>query len=425
MSRPSSQTALEGRVRDIAHGGDAVVETADGIVMARGGLPGERVRLRVLRRASGVLRGELLAVLEASPDRIEAPCAIADRCGGCPLMTLAHPAQTAFKRERLARLLAQQGAQIAPELIESSAPLGYRGRARLFWQGGGRGGRGIGYRAAGSEALVDAPQCLVLAPALARGYQLLRAGLGELLRGRGELTLAIGEGGRCVVSLVAQDAQPPELYAAAERLSSEPEIAGVALRVGEGAAASWGDARQWSLGVDGLPLWAPPGSFSQANPGINARLVERVRALAEVDDARVLELYAGHGNLSIALAAGARELRAVESDRAAAVACEQNLRARGLLHARAVCGDAAQGAQGKRAAIDVVVLDPPRAGARDVLPVLIARQPARIVYVSCDASSLRRDLAVLVQAGYRIDAAVALDMFPHTAHLEGVVRLRR
>jgi 23S rRNA (uracil1939-C5)-methyltransferase len=136
----------------------------------------------------------------------------------------------------------------------------------------------------------------------------------------------------------------------------------------------------------------------------------------------VLELFAGHGNFSVALAAQASELRAVESDQQAAEACRQNLRERKLGHARVVCDDAARGAQG-RTHVDVVVLDPPRTGARAALSAIVARRPKRIVYVSCDGATLRRDLGELAASGYRVDAAAAFDMFPQTSHLEAVVRL--
>jgi 23S rRNA (uracil1939-C5)-methyltransferase len=87
-----------------------------------------------------------------------------------------------------------------------------------------------------------------------------------------------------------------------------------------------------------------------------------------------------------------------------------------------VCDDAARGAQG-RTRVDVVVLDPPRSGARAALPAILGRRPKRVVYVSCDGATLRRDLGELAAHGYRVDAAAAFDMFPQTSHLEAVVRL--
>jgi 23S rRNA (uracil1939-C5)-methyltransferase len=422
MAKASAADVLDGRVRDLSHSGDAVVETALGIVMARGGLPGERVQLRLTRRVAGVARGTLLALLEASPDRVEPPCNLVERCGGCPLMTLAVPAQLGFKRERLRRVLAHHGSTLEPELFASPNALGYRARARLGWGRAGQGAR-IGYRGAGSLSVVDVPSCLVLGPALELGYAQLRTRLAPVLQGEGEITLGLGTGGQCVGELVSAAPQPPQVYAQAAGAVESGALAGLALRIGRGgAAAIWGDPRQLTLGADGKQLWAPPGAFMQANPEVNALLVAHVLALAEPQAARVLELYAGHGNLTVALAPLAAELRAVESEREAAEACRENLLTRGLSGARVVCEDAARGAQGA-GRIDVVVLDPPRAGAREALPALLARRPKRIVYVSCDLTTLRRDLGVLVGAGYQLDAAGAFDMFPHTAHLESVVRL--
>jgi 23S rRNA (uracil1939-C5)-methyltransferase len=419
---------LEGRVRDLTHGGDAVIETSRGIVMARGALPGERVSLRLERSRSGVLRGTVLALVEPSLERVPAPCPVVARCGGCPMMSLSYAAQARFKRERLARVLAEHGAP-EPEFVPGPSELAYRARARLAWQRN-RAGLALGYRAAGSAFVVDVEQCAVLSEALARGLMELRRGLSPELQGRGEVALGIGAGERCTIDLGSELPQPPEVYAACERLAARPGVSGVSLRIGQGedrgqrlAAAEWGDPRQYVRAADGLDLLAPGGAFTQANREINAALVSRVALLAEPAGAHVLELYAGYGNLTVALARGALELCAVEAQREAAAACQHNLRARGLDHARVVCADAARGAVG-RGPLDVVVLDPPRSGAREVLPVLIERRPSRIVYVSCDLASLRRDLSRLRAAGYRIDAAVGLDMFPQTAHLESVVRLQ-
>lgn len=414
---------LEGRVRDVAHGGEAVVETALGIVLARGALPGEKVRVRIERRAGGVQRGRVLGLLEPSPDRIPPPCAIAERCGGCPLMTLAPEAQAVHKRERLRRVLEQRGYMHEPEWVVSPNLLGYRTRARLGWAPASGTAR-IGYRAAGSNALIDTQHCAVLAPALDSGLGWLRARLAPLLAGEGEIALGLGVGERCVAELKTDAPQSPALYATAEALVAQGAFAGLALRAGgrELPPARFGDPRQVGVGADGALLWAASAGFTQANREVNARLVARVAELAEPQGASVLELYAGHGNFSVALAPAARELCAVEADREAAEACRANLKARGLSHARVVCEDAARSAGG-RGRVDAIVLDPPRTGAREALTGMVARKPSRIVYVSCDTATLRRDLGELVSAGYVIDAAAGFDMFPHTAHLEAVVRL--
>ncbi len=420
------ESELEGRVRDVSHGGDAVIETARGIVLARGALPGERVQVRIESKRGGVQSGRLLALIEHSPERVDPACEVAARCGGCPLMTLAYPAQARLKLEHLQRVLAHLQAGVTPEWITSPQQLGYRGRARLAWmreRGNARAAR-IGYHAAGTDALVDIERCAVLAPELALGLAAIRTRLSAGLVGHGVIALGLGAQARCVAELQTDTPQPPAVYDACETLVASGELAGLALRVGgrELPPALFGDPRQLGTAADGKPLWAPAGAFMQANAGVNARLVERVVELAAPAGSSVLELFAGHGNFSIALAAQATELRAVESDPPAAEACRQNLRERGFDHARVVCDDAARGAQG-RTRVDVVVLDPPRSGARAALPAILGRRPKRVVYVSCDGATLRRDLGELAAHGYRVDAAAAFDMFPQTSHLEAVVRL--
>lgn len=421
-----SAAILEGRVRDVAQSGDAVVETERGIVFARGGLPGERLRLRLARKAGGAQRGELVERIATSPDRVEPVCPIAPQCGGCPLMALAEPAQARLKRGHLQRVLDQLATGLEAEWIGSPQALGYRARARLGWKAQGRGGARIGYRAAGSHALVDAPSCAVLAPALGAGLSQVRARLAPLLAGEGELWLGLGANGGCVAALQSEQPQPEPVYAAAAAIVGDGTLEGLSLRAGGAGLtpARFGDPRQATRGVDGAPLYAGAAGFTQVNPELNARLVARVVELAQPAGAKLLELFAGHGNFTVALAPVAAELIAVEADREAAGACRENLAARGLAHARVVCADAAEGARG-RGPVDIVVLDPPRSGARAALPALLARRPRRIVYVSCDLPTLQRDLATLLAGGYRADAAAAFDMFPQTGHLESAVRLVR
>src|SRR5690349_3754376 len=119
---------LEGRVRDVTHAGEAVVETAQGIVFTRGALPEERVRVQPVRRVRGVWHGTVLAVTQASPARVAPPCPIADRCGGCPLMALDDAVEQRWKLERLARVLGRVGAGVRPELRVGRNALGYRAR---------------------------------------------------------------------------------------------------------------------------------------------------------------------------------------------------------------------------------------------------------------------------------------------------------
>jgi 23S rRNA (uracil1939-C5)-methyltransferase len=412
---------LDARVRDVTESGDSVLETSAGIVLARGGLPGEQVRVRVLEARAGVLRGLLQGISSASADRIEPRCPITARCGGCPLMSLALPAQHRLKIERVQRAVAGLGAGALPVQLEAAGPaFGYRRRARFGFRMVGKVGM-LGYRVAAKHAIVDVSECVVLEPALARALRCVRATLLPLLVGSGEIELNALDLERVAVAVHCDAAVAPEFYRAVERLVGQAPIVSATLQVEAGAAARFGVSTP-ELGVSGLPPSAADDGFSQVNAAVNVRLVELVLALAEAQGARVLELYAGQGNFTLGLAAEAATLVAVEANASAAQACRQNLRARGLGQARVIASPVEKAALPARC--DVLVLDPPRGGCPEIAGIAARLKPARIVYVSCSMTTLTRDLRALLGAGYSADRVHALDMFPHTGHVEAIVRLR-
>ena len=416
---------MEGVVRAMARGGDAAVLTDQGIVFAHGALPGERVRLGSVTRRRGAATAEVVEILAAAPERVSPPCPRFSRCGGCTWMHGAPEAQAEWKRAFLEEALDRAGQRAGVDVTCAPAPtaLGYRRRARLAWHAG-PGETRVGYRHRRSHAIEDAPDCAVLTPALEAGLDRLRAVLAPFLAGVGEASLSEGAAGGLALVLETADSQPAEAYGAAAALAGETGVAGVALMVeGVGAPATWGDPRDVYEGFDGAPMVGTIGGFSQAHGAVNKALVARVAEWAEPSDARVLEFHAGSGNLTVALAPDAASTVAVELDQGAADACRANLANRGITGVRVVAADAA--ACTAERSPDVVVLNPPRTGAAEAVGPIVKRRPARIVYVSCDTGTLARDLKAFGAAGYVVDAACGYDMFPQTAHLESVVRLRR
>ncbi len=408
---------MEVDVRDMAIGGEAVAVGPDGVVLVAGGAPGERLVLRDVRRSGGVLRGRVHEVLRGSPDRRAPACPIVDRCGGCPWMHLTPQAQGRLKAGFVAEALQRSGQPGEVTFHAASAEEGWRRRARLTWQGGA-----LGFRGRRSKRTVDVPECRVLTIELRAALEALRAEVMPSLGGAGEVSLAQGCPGVSVVLRPAAG-QDGAAYAACEALAERPGIDGVELvDPGSGAVARWGDPRDVMTTADGLGVRAIAGGFSQANDAVNRAMVEVVAQLVQPDGAAILELYSGAGNLTVALAPAARKYVAVESDAAAVQACRGNLATRGLKGPKLVVGDAASGASGR---YDVVVLDPPRSGARAAIPAMLKVRPARIVYVSCDPKTLERDLGSLAEHGWGVTAAHGFDMFPQTAHVEAVVRLER
>lgn len=403
--------------------GDAVVETERGIVFVRGGLYDERLLISLDPKPGKTARGRVVSVLSAAPERVEPPCPHVLRCGGCPLMHASLAAQRALKLGFLRAALRKAGADEAFVLHETLADqvLGYRRRARLAYQTAR--GRKLGYRRERSHELADIDSCVVLAPALQSALTEARRVLLPLLAGEGELSLALGKEGRALLVLRCDVAQSPELYAACDRLVGEAQLAGIALfAAGATKPARFGEPVEWSEDNQARALLGTTAGFSQAHAQINQRLVERVVEQCAPAQQKLLELYAGHGNFSVALAGAAAAYTAVEQDAGSVAALRQNLSARGLA-AKVVEADALSYAI--PSGLDVVLLDPPRVGAPGLLARLAQRKVRRIVYVSCDPQTLGRDVAELLGKGYRLSWAEAFEMFPQTADLESLVVLER
>lgn len=407
-----SFAAQQGRVIDLAHGGDAVVETDKGRVFVPFGVPGDEVVVDQISKRRGVLRGRLAELRSPSSERRQAPCADVERCGGCRWMLWNDEAQ----RSRKARYVqeALRRFEVGEVDVAHAEELGYRTRARLAFSKGR-----IGYRRPGSRDNVDVAACVVLVPVLGEALGQLRSELGAHLKGSGELILALRDEAPVAV-IRSEEPQGGEVYAALEALVASG-FAGAALQVGDAPPAVVGELRERRLGVDDLPVEGTVGGFSQAHGSLNGALVTQAAAWANTEGRRVLELHAGHGNLTVAMAPGSRSYVAVEIDKAATEALRENLKLRGT-KVRAVNGSDEGFPKGT---YDVVVLDPPRRGAPDAVRKIAALRPRpEVVYVSCDPMSLARDAAVLVEAGWKVQAVKAFDMFPQTPHVETVLHLR-
>ncbi|MCB9615465.1 MAG: class I SAM-dependent RNA methyltransferase [Sandaracinus sp.] len=390
-------------VDHVASGGDGVLQDGRDLVYVAGAFVGDRVRVE--RRGANAT---LLEVLSAGPERREPSCDAVGTCGGCPWMAWDYPHQRAHKKALVERCVGRE-----VELVGSD-DLGYRRRAFLSFRQGS-----LGFLRDRSDRVVDRKACVVLAAPLQHALTALRKRLLPKLKGRGEIGLARSLD-RAVATIRTVEAQPPEAYEACRALLDDG-FAGLALTWEGAAPAVFGDPVERTLGADGEVLVGTLGGFSQAHDVRNDELVRRVVDWAKPEGAHVLELHAGHGNLGVMLARGSSSYVGVEIDPEAVRSLASNLQARGL-SGKAVVADAAAYPKGS---YDVVVLDPPRRGAAEVIPRLVQERPERIVYVSCAPTALQRDLAPLLEAGYAVDEACAFDLFPQTPHVETVVRLHR
>jgi 23S rRNA (uracil1939-C5)-methyltransferase len=366
-------------------------------------------------------RGRVVELLAPGADRVAPACPWSVRCGGCDWMHLSTDAQRATHVEHVRAALPAAWRGIDVVSHGAAEALAYRTRARLHVRCE-RGRVAIGMHEAGTHDPVVVDVCAVLDPALEAARRVLPA-LFEGTRGRGEAQLALGVERRPVLELRWRGEMEPVFFSRLERAVNDGHLAGARVSIGEVARpAVVGDPTPWMRGADDQPLRLAPGGFGQASERMNASLARHVAEVVRpwaIDQAA--ELHAGGGNLTVLLAREVRELVAVESSRNGCEAARANLAARGL-DVRVVETDAACFTWS--AATKLVVLDPPRTGARLVAERLAASRVARVVYVSCDPQTLGRDLAIMAEA-YAPTSIATFEMFPQTSHVETVVALER
>jgi 23S rRNA (uracil1939-C5)-methyltransferase len=421
--RPLEMTAT---IASLAPGGDGVafveIDNERRAVFVPHSAPGDRVGLEIdpSRRPA---RGRVLRLESPGADRVEPACAWSTRCGGCDWMHLSVGAQ---QREHVAHLRAALPAAWRDVAIGSSAaaaPLAYRTRARVHVQCTPRGRVVVGMHEARTREPVEVETCAVLEPSLERARRELAA-IFAGSRGGGDVQMALGTKRAAVLDVRWEGELAHDAFGRLEQAVKDGTLAGAQITVGSATRpARIGDPTPWMTGADGQALRLAPGGFGQATESMNATLATHVAETVRpwnVDKA--VELFAGAGNLSVLLARETSEIACVESNRDSCAAARENLSARGLTTARVVEADADAYVWGR--ATRLVVLDPPRTGARAVAERLAASRVWHVVYVSCDSQTLGRDLGILSET-YEPVAVTAFEMFPQTSHVEAVVALQR
>jgi 23S rRNA (uracil1939-C5)-methyltransferase len=405
-------------IEKLVPGGAGFARLPDGrSLFVERAFPGDRVRVLELEEKKGYARAHRFELVEAGPDRIEPACRLAATCGGCDWMALSGSAQQRNKALLVKEALERTGGarlEQTPPLVTAGAPFGYRMRVRLHVENGK-----VGYFARGSRELVSVPECPVAVDALApviRAIHELGAAHAPALRHFSAIELAAPPGSaRIAIDLVPRegaDVRAPAVSALVQRLKELGQI-----RVGTAGGAS---ARRYEQ-HDGAFLSVPGGAFTQVNWAVNEALVSAVLAGALARGIRsVLELYAGVGNFTLPLLRAGHTAVAVELDAQALRALADAAQAQGL-KCETIAGDVPRvlGRLAKRkGAFDLALLDPPRAGAKDAIPPLLALAPRFVAYVSCDPVTLARDVRTLGAAGFELSEVTCFDMFPQTHHVE-------
>lgn len=370
-----------------------------GVLRLPHALPGDVVAWREVDRRGSTVVGAVEQVLKPSDDRTPPPCPHQATCGGCDLAGF-----SAAGRARSLAQIAQRafGVDAPPRWVDSPRPSGHRARIKLAIDGGR-----VGYRAEGTHTHVPIDDCGIARDEVRDALRRLRVWLVEHPGANGEVEIR-SDGARAIYAFQglsgvheAQMAPLGDVALDGRVVAGDPKLA---------------------LSAAGVPLRASPRAFFQVNLEINALLVAHVRdTVLAWKPERVLDLYAGIGNLGLPIAAAGVPVYAVEREGQATA----DLRAvRGDLRVDTIDADVER-FDPSTVAFDVAVLDPPRAGGPGVVERVVRQRPRGLVYVACDVTSGARDLRAATDAGYRLVDLTCFDMFPHTRHFETVATFVR
>jgi 23S rRNA (uracil1939-C5)-methyltransferase len=413
------------RIDSLAHGPHGIARIDGKVHFVRHAAPGDEVEIEVEEDHRTYAYARATRVVTPGAVRREPPCEYLPRCGGCPWQHVAYDAQAEAKEAAVRDLLARLGGidpKVVRPIVRAPAELGYRRRLSLRVDG-----REVGFLEGASHDLVPVERCLLGQERLHGAIPLARAFVAALATRVNRVeVVATGDDDR--IALVAQadgEQVASDAEVGEELLRREPRLAALVLR-GRGYRRLWGDDRVRVPLVDGDEMWLRAGDFSQVSDHGNAELIRIVlEHAAPTGEQRVADLYAGAGNLSLPLARRAAMVTAVERTPTAVEAARENARRLGIRNLELIAGPTESVLRGfvKRGVrFDTVVLDPPRSGAAEATTSLLSLAPGRIVYVSCNASTLARDLKTLSRR-YRVERVQPIDLFPQTYHVEAVALL--
>ena len=385
-------------------------------VMVPNAAPGDLLEVTVVQERAGYLVARAEQVLKGGAARRTPPCPYLPRCGGCDWQQIAYSAQTRYKAEVIAATLNHAlGLQLNPANLIEPAPAEFGYRARIRFQTG-RGGR-LGFYEAGSRRLVEVEHCMVADAEIRMPHE-----FGAEIECE-EIEVVADRGREVLVAHLARAPQASVLERARRLVERDARIAGAVLR----SARAREVVGEVSIAValePGLELEVDADLFSQVNRAQNLKLVAAVMEMAGAQaGAHVLDLFCGAGNFSLPAARRGAAVMGVDAEALAVAAAARNAERLGLKRAEFAAMEAAELTRfllRARYRADVVIMDPPRSGARELIEPLLRLRAARVIYVSCDVSTLARDLHALCAGGYRIAALRAFDFFPNTHHAEVV-----
>ena len=462
---------IEVEIKALAYGGQGVARIEDFVVFVNGAIPGQRVKARIIKKKKSYAEARVLQVVQESPFATAPRCRHFGSCGGCRLQNLAYEEQIREKGEQVKDLLTRIGGLKDFEFLPTLPSIDiyyYRNKmefsfARNRWLTSEEIASGeavakqthyLGLHAKGFyDKVVDLEECHLVAPRAVDILKTVRdisreSGLPVystadhtgfwrfLIVRRGAATSDL------MVNVVTSRFDEKTTKILTDRLTGEfPQITSLVNGVTQSKASVAFSEEELVLAgkptiTDKLGPYSfkiSPNSFFQTNTRQAERLYDVVAEYAALQgDELVYDLYCGAGTISIYLSARTREVVGFESVHSAILDARENAALNGVANCRFVHGDLKDELNDTQQIIstygqpDVLILDPPRGGMHPkTVKAVLALRPQRIVHVSCNPTTLARELAALCESDYRLIKVQPVDMFPHTAHIEAVAQLIR
>ena len=441
---------LELRVDSLAYGGSGVTRHDGFVVFVRGGLPGDDVRARVTKVKRGFAEGVVTDVVRPSSHRVDAPCPHFGVCGGCRFQDLAYEVQVTEKERQVRDALVRIGRFVDPPLepiVPAASQYGYRNKLEYSFTSTPEG-VDLGFHRAGRwDEVIGIDVCLLTTDV----GNAIRAAVRDWAReeglepydqeaGTGYLRhLVVREGrntGQALVVLVTAPGERFEAGYLVDVLRRFPEVRSIHWAINDTPAEQtnlptkllWGE-EAIEEEILGLRFRVRPSAFLQTNTEMAERLYELAREYAALTGTEnVYDLYCGTGTIGLSLAGRAASVWGLEISEEAVACAIENAELNGVGNASFFAGNVGQTIEELREEAgepDVVIVDPPRAGlAGKALRRTGALGASRVVYVSCNPTTLASDLQVLRdEYGYQLERCRPVDMFPHTPHVESVSTL--
>lgn len=426
----------------LAFGGNGVCRIDGKVCFVPFSCPGDEVSLRITADKKSYCLASITGIINPSPFRTDPVCPLFGACGGCSWQHISYPVQLEQKRNILAETL-WRGARVTADLVDDvvASPLQYGYRNRLQFKVSARNGKlRIGFYRQGSHQVEDtAGGCPIALTVVNQALECCRNVLQsypdvDLIS---QISIDAGDSGLAVVIHHGGAVTSKNRAYFIDRSRDFGPCTGLFLKAGNKSSYEklWGSA-EICYGMDlagpgrsPLALTYSPGGFAQVNQLQNLSMlsvIRRLGAFAPVE--HLLDLYCGNGNFSLPLASEVASVLGIEGNADSIRAAEHNRELNKVANARFFCDDVTAGVlrlvdEGRK--YDTVLLDPPRSGAGDAVAGVVSLQPNKIIYVSCDPSTLARDCGLLSGYGYGVVKCVPIDMFPQTYHLETVTLLCR